>query len=233
MTKMSRAVSMTMRQWRNALVAALGLVLVLGIPQALAADDEEDLTFEQKLLRGLLGGILTPGANIDYRERSPLVVPPTRDLPSPDKAAAVVNNPAWPVDADVKKRKEETKKKREARRTLSDTEEGRALRPDELDVGRKASAGRVMPGRQPTESETARMLPSELGYKGGLWSNLFGTSKKNEQVPFAGEPPRSSLIEPPTGYRTPSPNQPYGVLSEDKYTPKAVKPEDIAVGREK
>ena len=48
--------------------------------------------------------------------------------------------------------------------------------------------------------------------------------------PFAGEPPRTSLIEPPVGYRTPSSSQPYGVIGEEKYTPKAVKPEDIPVG---
>jgi len=212
---------MTKRQWRSALLGAFGLVLILGVPHALAADDEEeDLTVEQKIMRGLLGGFLSPGPEIDYRERSPLVVPPTRDLPSPDKSAAVVNNPAWPVDADMKRRKDESKRRQAVRRIQSDNEEGRALRPDELAVGRKAGAGRVEPGRHPTENEVARMSPSELGYKGGLWSNFFGT-KKAEPVPFAGEPPRTSLVEPPAGYRTPSPNQPYGVLSEEKYTPKA------------
>ncbi len=218
---------MTKRQRRNALMAALGLVLMLGIPHAVAADDEEDLTFEQKLMRNLMGGIFTPGPEIDYRERSPLVVPPTRDLPPPDKGAVVVSNPAWPVDADIKRRKEEAKARKQARRILTDNEEGRALRPDELEVGRKAGAGRVQ-GRLPTEAD--RMTPSELGYKGGLWSSLFGT-KKDQPVPFAGEPPRTSLIEPPTGYRTPSPNQPYGVLTEEKYTPKAYNVMDKPTGQ--
>src|SRR5688572_27407804 len=92
MARMSRGVSMTLRrltskrQWRSALLGAFGLVLILGASHALAADDdEEDLTIEQKIMRGLLGGIMTPGPEIDYRERSPLVVPPSRDLPSPDK----------------------------------------------------------------------------------------------------------------------------------------------------
>jgi hypothetical protein len=218
---------MTVRQRRSALVAVLGFVLVLGMPHAYAADDEEeDLSFEQKLMRSLLGGILTPGPEIDYRERSPLVVPPSRDLPSPDKSAAVVNNPAWPVDADVKKRKEEAKRKRE-KRPVNPDDEARALLPSELEVGRKAGAGRVQPGRAPTDNEVARGVSD---YKGGLWSSLFSGNKKAEPVPFAGEPVRSSLIEPPTGYRTPSPNQPYGVLSDEKYTPKAFNVLDKPVG---
>jgi hypothetical protein len=214
---------------RKVMVAALGFVLLLGAPAALAADDEDELTFEQKLMRQLFGGILSPGADIDYRERSPLVVPPTRDLPPPAQGAAVTNTPAWPVDADVKRRKEEVKRTKQARRVQSDNEEGRALRPDELNVGRKAGAGRVT---GPVKPESDRLTPDELGYKGGMWSNFFGT-KKEEPVPFAGEPPRTSLIEPPTGYRTPSSAQPYGIIGEEKYTPKAVRPEDIPVGRER
>ena len=218
---------LTNRQLRKVLAAALGFVLLLGAPVALAADDDDELTFEQKLMRNLFGGILSPGADIDYRERSPLVVPPTRDLPQPAQTAAATNTPAWPVDSDVKRRKEEAKARKQARRVQSDNEEGRALRPDELNVGRKPGAGRV--AGKPTP-EQDRMSPNDLGYKGGMWSNMFGF-KKEEPVPFAGEPPRTSLIEPPTGYRTPSPAQPYGIIGEEKYTPKAVKPEDIPVGR--
>ncbi len=52
------------------------------------------------------------------------------------------------------------------------------------------------------------MTPAELEAKNiftGLWAS------KEEYVTFGGEPPRSSLTEPPSGYRTPSPSQPYGV----------------------
>ena len=37
---------------------------------------------------------------------------------------------------------------------------------------------------------------------------------KEEYGTFTSEPPRSSLTEPPPGYRTPSPTQPYGVGKE-------------------
>ena len=63
------------------------------------------------------------------------------------------------------------------------------------------------------------MKPSELGYKGGLFSGIFG-GPKEEYKTFTGEQPRASLIEPPTGYRTPSPYQPYGV-GKEKWTPPA------------
>jgi len=42
-------------------------------------------------------------------------------------------------------------------------------------------------------------------FKTGLWA------PKEEYIPFTGEPARTSLTEPPRGYRTPSPTQPYGV----------------------
>jgi len=39
---------------------------------------------------------------------------------------------------------------------------------------------------------------------------MFG-GKKEETAKFTGEPPRSSLTDPPPGYQTPSPDQPYGL----------------------
>ena len=59
------------------------------------------------------------------------------------------------------------------------------------------------------------MSPKELG-SNGIFSPIFST--KEEYATFTGEPVRSSLTEPPPGYRTPSPNQPYG-LGKQKWTP--------------
>ena len=52
-----------------------------------------------------------PGAdaNLNYTERSPLVVPPTRDLPAPEAARAAAG-PDWPTDP-VKRKKADAKKK--------------------------------------------------------------------------------------------------------------------------
>jgi hypothetical protein len=52
------------------------------------------------------------------------------------------------------------------------------------------------------------MSPSELGSK-GLFTKWW--SPNEEYSTFTSEPTRGSLIDPPAGYRTPSPSQPYGV----------------------
>ncbi len=46
--------------------------------------------------------------------------------------------------------------------------------------------------------------------QGNLFSNIFGGGK-SETANFTGEPARSALTDPPPGYQTPSPNQPYGL----------------------
>ena len=54
------------------------------------------------------------------------------------------------------------------------------------------------------------LSPSQLGSKSNIWSKMFGKDEP-EAGRFTGEPPRTALTEPPPGYQTPSPDQPYGV----------------------
>jgi hypothetical protein len=188
------------------------LVLSCGVTGALAEDD--DLTFDQKILRGVLGsfGVRTGSDEIEYRERSPLVVPPKADLPPPqtDQATRAAN---WPNDPTVKRRKQEAEKRRAGGSIYNEHEDARALRPDELEMGRVLQRSGV--ARAPTDAEKdgRPMKPSDLGYTGGVFGTLFGSSKEPE-TKFTGEPPRSSLTEPPPGYQTPSPTQPYSAKSE-------------------
>jgi hypothetical protein len=184
---------------------------------AKAADDEE--SFDQKLIGSLLEGIGLqrdrPG--IDYHERAPLVIPTGRDLPPPEAADAVAsNNPAWPKDPDVTRRKEQKRLERE-RNKVSSTDriedDARPLLPNKLAPGggnsRTASRARSADAYNTPQSEYGdRLTPSELGYKGGLF-NFFG-GKSDEPVRFTKEPARAALTDPPTGYQTPSPDQPYG-----------------------
>ena len=58
------------------------------------------------------------------------------------------------------------------------------------------------------------LSPLELGYKGGLFKNFWGSKKNDEVASFKSEPERTNLTMPPPGYQTPSPTQPYGVTSE-------------------
>ena len=81
------------RVGRTIFGALLGVALLAGstVGSARAADDDEDVAFDTKILRQILRSIgLRNGseAGIDYRERSPLVVPPGRNLPAPAAKAA-------------------------------------------------------------------------------------------------------------------------------------------------
>ena len=82
--------SALMRALRLAAVAlGIGLVMTVGVARA-QDDDDDDKTFEEKIIEGIMAGI--GGTNmdnrgIDYRERSPLVVPPKIDLPPPASAS--------------------------------------------------------------------------------------------------------------------------------------------------
>jgi len=219
-------------------VTALSVSLSV-VGSAFAADDEEEVPLDTKILRQVMkdwGLKRTDEPGIEYRERAPLVLPPSRNLPKPQEETAATNSPAWPKDPDVKRRKQEAaaEKARLKGGGFSAEEQARALRPNELDqAGPKAKDGQPVAGK--TNEDTSRpMLPSELGSKNpfkALFSS-FNPNKGSEIAPFTGEPPRSSMTAPPVGYMTPSPNQPYGVgPARDTYA--VPKPEDIAVGNSK
>jgi hypothetical protein len=204
-------------------ILAAGLAAVLALAWsgggALAQDDdeEENLPLDTKIFRQIMKdfGATRDGPQIEYRERAPLVVPPSRNLPPPRQAgAAAAANPAWPKDSDVAARhKRATAAERaKLKGTDSAVEDARPLRPDELSRGRAAAAksGPAAPGAD----EAGRPLsPSQLGTKKTFFDSLFSafTPGKPESVPFSGEPPRASMTEPPAGYQIPSPDHPYGV----------------------
>jgi hypothetical protein len=205
--------------------AAFGLVLgaaALFCPAPAHAGDD-DLPADQKFLRGVMEGLgfrRDGEETINYQERSPLVIPPGRTLPPPEKSgAAIANNPAWPKDPDVERRK--TQAAMEKGRNISDEREREQnpLRPDQLTPGGKPKKKQTDDGYEPPASGVgSQVMPSELGFKNSMFGNLFN-GKKEESAKFTGEPPRNSLTDPPPGYQTPSPDQPYGVGKNP--TPKA------------
>jgi hypothetical protein len=199
-------------------------VMLLSASQAMAEDDDDDTPFEEKLIKSLLGA---DKASIDYRERSPLVVPPTATLPPPETSKAIAD-PAWPKDADVQRAKKT--KKRDPREDQKDW--GRALTPDQLaGRGPTGSGGLGAPtSRQNEDAVTGRpLLPNELGARGNIFGSLF-SKDSNETAVFPGEPARENLTDPPPGYLTPSPNYPYGLMPS-KEAPKPATLDDRAVGR--
>jgi len=184
--------------------------------QAAAAASTEDEDIEDHILNAdkrLLDAILKPfglgsssGPDIIYRERSPLVVPQTRDLPPPGKTARTGE---WPVDPAVKQAKKEAaadrrfnpagKAQYDASRPISGTAEN-------WKTGNTGSWDD--PPKPQQEPDFFKMLFS--GALQGTWE---------ETAKFEGERPRTSLVDPPPGYLTPSPAAPYGM------TPRAGVPE--------
>jgi hypothetical protein len=201
-------------------VVALGVGLVITVTAGAARaqdDDEDDKTFEEKIIGNIMAGI--GGTNmenrgIDYRERSPLVVPPRIDLPPPESAKSEIKDPNWPKDPDEARRKAAiAARKKEKPKSI--TENARPLTPDELNVGRTAAPVRTNNDPvQPGITNSPMLSPSQLGYDGGLFTLFKGT--KTESAPFKGEPERETLTQPPAGYQTPSPNFAYGTGPNDQ-----------------
>ncbi len=185
-----------------ACAAALAIVCAsASLARAGDYDDPSGTSFTSKVFKAIgLPDPDHPEYEINYSERSPLVVPPNRSLPPP--IAADKPPPNWPQDPDAKKRQAS---KAIQLHPVADPvmEEGRPLRPDELIApGARASASSSSsPGIEPKEGK-------------GILS--FDWFKKEEYGTFTGEPPRASLTDPPPGYQTPSPDQPYGIPADRK-----------------
>lgn len=190
-----------------ALAAAMACALVAFSGAAVAQGDDDDLTFEQRLIRGLLGG--GSNKNLDYRERSPLVIPPSRELPPPDTGAALQSSPAWPNDPD--RRRPANVSNRFFGADEAERAGSRRSTPDEMRRGTVRGAGRnTTPANTTSDNEASR--PLRLNEMGGKNYSLFGIFTRQataEAEPFKEEPVRSRMTEPPAGYRTPAPTQPY------------------------
>jgi hypothetical protein len=214
-----------------ALVLGVGLVMATGAARAQDDEDQgDDKTFEEKILDNIMTGLgatnMQNHRGIEYRERSPLVVPPNTNLPPPVSESAELNAPNWPKDPDVEQRKAALAASKQ-RKPANFWEDARPLTPAELNAGRKAASH--APGEtdpiQPGQHPDAMLSPSQLGFHGGISSIFHGNT--SEEAPFKGEPERQSLTQPPVGYQTPSPNFAYGTGPKEslnkEYNPAAGK----------
>ena len=186
-TALARALRLT------AITLGIGLVMTVSAARA-GSDDEDNRSFSEKFMDNLKAPFSTTNMDskgIDYRERSPLVVPPQLDLPPPAAAASQVNAPNWPKDPDEKRRKAAL-----AARKKSLTNSTHELTPAEAEAARASVAASGQP--QPQQSLTEKM------------NNYLGGTKP-EVGQFTGEPARETLTQPPPGYQIPSPNYAYGV----------------------
>src|SRR3982751_1677396 len=181
-----------------AIALGVGLVMAAGPVRAADDEDEDDKSFEDKLIENImrgLGGTNMENRGIEYRERSPLVVPPKLDLRPPEEVKSEIKDPNWPKDPDEQRRKAAIAARKKANK--DPRESSRVLTPSELNAvkttpGARTSNDPVQPGNS---SNNPMLSPAQLGYTGGF-SGLFGGSKI-ETAPFKGEPTRGSLTQPP------------------------------------
>ncbi len=173
---------------RAALGAALiGLVAGLDTPAARAQTYGSDTNATAvsgwtKLMQKLgVGKSADSSSDINYTERSPLVVPPTRDLPPPAAGPPLAAD--WP-QAPPAKRHEHAKQE-------------------------------LVPPATPINNPNPPVKKA--------WYNPASWFSKEEYAAFPGEPARAHLTDPPVGYRTPSPNEPYGIGPDKKGTKAAAR----------
>jgi hypothetical protein len=211
--------------------------LVIGLTASAARAGDDDRSFSEKIMDGFYGtirGTNMDNRGIDYRERSPLVVPPTLDLPPPAASSGEAQIANWPKDPDERQRKAVIAAKKKS-----------APPPQRVQVTTAGAAGAMEaarpiniapPAEEPTVAGTARPAyandrngtaridpvydqPGDLftGGAAGLADSiglggLFGGNGKTEVVVQPGtEPVREALTQPPIGYQTPSPGYAYGV----------------------
>ena len=183
-----------------ALSAAGALWLACAGQPALAGDDGA-----APLWVGI-GSVFGFGGNedqpdIDYRDHAKLVVPPKMDLPAPT-GAAFAKDPDWPRDPDVERWNKSQAEKKQNKTFIIKRDSHTPLDPKAVVTtnftsgmgpgGRKCTAG-------PGQSCDAAPSPT-LNWNPLTW---VGLQKKPVTV-LGPEPERTSLTDPPPGYREPA-----------------------------
>lgn len=167
----------------------LGLACAAALIFTSAAHAQEGVAMKDLL--GTLGIIQPDRDPIRYRERAPLVLPPKMELREPAGSETFAsNNPQWPNDPDVARRRNRAA---EARVPVTDSEIRRmsernvTLSPRELRAGRTATASQ--PGAH--KSEKVEMTVEELRQ-----GTISGEEETKEAAPV-----RRTLAEPPNVFR--------------------------------
>jgi hypothetical protein len=181
---------------------------------AISGARAEDSIFADVL--STIGMLPSSHAAIEYRERAPLVLPPSRDLPPPE--APATTDASWPKDPDVERARRDIEDEKlpatQSWRYIANREDPNRISTEELRGGRVSGRG---PATGPSEQERLNpvLSASELN-KGRAAAKVDDWSKN-------GEPKRVRLTDPPPGYRTPAESAAYAADT----TIKREKPEDV------
>lgn len=164
------------------------------------SDPIEDMLGDPLVMMGLK---VDPNEEeIEYNPRSPLVMPPGSEaqfLPDPRSAQADYGA-QWPDDPDVRARREAAALRKAAmdEKPRDTIWASQAMSPEELNAwgrqyGRNNGAGVTVPVRGRREEDKV-VDPRELLDR-----------RKDPTGELRSEPARTTLTEPPPGYRTPAP----------------------------
>ena len=181
----------------TAAAAFAGAALLAPAP-VLALDDGQETIFGSVM--GLFSLSPPASAEISYRERPPLVLPPKMQLRQP-QAGAAERSAAWPDDADIARRRRDAAAAKAGRLDIF-KRTGERSSPEEL---ARVRSGPAQPVRAP---DRCAEDPTKGGCLYSKWEDLAGqkfVSPDNGDKPVAGvEPPRRALTDPPKGYRVPT-----------------------------
>jgi len=185
-------------------IATLVVGLAAGSASALAQQSDDSGVFMKDVL-GKLGIIDEDAPPIEYKERAPLVIPPKLDLPAPGTASAA--RPAnWPKDPDVAAARRAREEANRPAKVRNDHDGAEVLSVDELRKGRRPGAQLVDtpdPDRCTGDNCRLYLSPDFLRNNGKI-------GPEQSDLAYGKEPTRSTLVDPPKGYRMPSANAPLG-----------------------
>ncbi len=176
-----------------------------------------------RMILGLPGGDEKP--QIDYKERAPLVVPPSQNLRAPQEALPADQRRAnWPQDPDVLARRKAAEDARKPIYSPTDRELGRLMTPAEIRAqGRTANVGPNV--TQGSDFERPDML-------GGIANLREQAAKQKKEVEVYAEPPREYLTDPPKGIRAAAGNAPVRATRETGTSGDIEKPDLLAITRD-
>ena len=182
-------------------VAAAALGVAFAVSPARAADDGQ-----ASLLSGLastFGLTHDKDPQIDYRERSKIVLPPKMTLPPPGRSAGG-QDASWPTDVETVRDQNE-KKMEDNEPSARDRASGDWLLVQPGQDVKVTSSGfdgsnASCNNPDPRTGECPKSAHASINWNPLTW---VGLEKKPATV-LGPEPSRDSLIDPPQGYRAPA-----------------------------
>lgn len=140
-------------------------------------------------------------AAIDFRERAPLVVPPSRQMPAPGTTGSIAaQQPNFPVDADRKDPNVARARKLWDEQMLRNNTR---LSPEEMEADTLAPGSTKRAVAKPAQADVER----KTTLSGKQMTNVHKIQE--EERWDKAEPRRTRLSDPPVGYRAPASTAPY------------------------